>query len=256
MLILDLRKKTLWFGAIIVLLIIAGILFFNAFQGRRLISMAAKSLRLLPVYRVNTTLPQVALSFDASWGAEHTEEILNILDRYQIKSTFFLVNVWIEDYPELSREISSRGHEIGLHSASHSNFSKLSPAQMEKELRDNFSLIKEITGQQGVLFRPPFGDYNNQVIKTASALGFQPVQWSVDSLDWKDISAAEIVERVLRNISVGDIVLLHNNGKHTAEALTTILETLKSKGLEAVPIGTLLLKDNWYIDYNGVQRAN
>lgn len=138
--------------------------------------------RLVPIYEVATEQPQVAISFDASWGAEHTEDILDLLDSYGVKGTFFLVNIWLEDYPELAREIAERGHEIGLHSATHPHFSELSAAQMDEELAANAAMIEEITGYQPQLFRPPFGDYNNQVIEQAAAAGYQSVQWSVETL--------------------------------------------------------------------------
>ncbi len=219
-----------------------------------LISSVSQSMRLLPIYKVDTPEQQVAISFDASWGAEHTKEILDILDRYQVKTTFFLVDIWIKDYPDMAKEIVARGHEIGLHSATHPHFTQLSTAEMEEELKSNAQTIFNTTGFQPVLFRPPFGDYNNSVISTTEALGYTAIQWSVDSLDWKDLSAVDIQNRVLKRIGPGDIVLFHNNGKHTAEALPAILDALKQKNLSVVPISQLLLKGDYYIDYNGIQR--
>lgn len=257
MILWDLRKKKFWLclaAAILVIALLA--LAFSYLEANHLISQVSKTVRLLPIYEVDTPYPQIAISFDASWGAEHTLEILDILDKHQVKTTFFLVNIWVEDYPDMTKEIAKRGHEIGLHSVTHPHFSQLSQENMEMELKNNFSLIKTTTGQAPILFRPPFGDYNNQVIKTSEALGYQPIQWSIDSLDWKDLSAQEIQSRVLKDISAGDIVLFHNNGKHTAEALEPILCAIEDKGLEVVPISELLLKQNWYIDFNGVQRAN
>lgn len=164
----------------------------KALKAHYLLSEVSKTVRLLPIYKVDTDKKALAISFDASWGAEYTPEILDILDSHQVKTTFFLVNIWLEDYPEMAGEISNRGHEIGLHSATHPHFSKLSPKNMEEELNKNFALINELTGQSPALFRPPFGDYNNQVIRTSQGLNFQPIQWSIDSLDWKDLTAEEI----------------------------------------------------------------
>ncbi|MGI6361339.1 MAG: polysaccharide deacetylase family protein [Bacillota bacterium] len=247
------RQRIGFIFALVVLLIL---LFAGPYiQGNYFISAVSQTVRLLPVYEVDTPKKQLSISFDASWGAEKTEKILDILDKYEIKTTFFLVNIWINDYPEMAREIASRGHEIGLHSVTHPNFTSLTDEQITQELNDNYQLIKEVTGQEAVLFRPPFGDYNNNVIEKCQNLGFMPIQWSIDSLDWKDLSATEIEERVMKDIGQGDIVLFHNNGKHTAEALDPILKQLTEEhNLEIVPISELLLKDNWYVDYNGVQR--
>ena len=210
--------------------------------------------RLVPVYKVATDQQAVSISFDASWGAEHTQNILDILDQHQVKTTFFLVNIWLEDYPAEAQEIADRGHEIGLHSVTHPRFSQLSVEQITDELIKNATLIAETTGYLATLFRPPFGDYNNRVISTASDLGFTTIQWSIDSLDWKDLSADEISQRVLQNISAGDIVLFHNNALHTAAALPQILGALAEKGLAVVPISELLLTGDTYIDSAGVQR--
>lgn len=210
--------------------------------------------RLLPIYGVETEEPLVAISFDASWGAEHTREILDTLDAYDVKASFFLVNLWVEEYPDLAREIAQRGHEIGLHSVSHPHFPALSQQEMAEELQENFRLIQETTGYCPSLFRPPFGDYDNTVIRTVNDCGYDCIQWSKDSLDWQDLSADAICERVLKDIHQGDIVLFHNNGLHTAEALPRILESLSAQGLQAVPVGEILLPGENYIDHQGIQR--
>ncbi|MEG1501517.1 MAG: polysaccharide deacetylase family protein [Clostridiales bacterium] len=256
MLVLDLRKKRLWFFLMAIVLILAVLFFFfNYLESNYLFSAVSQTVRSLPIYKVDTTENKLSISFDASWGAEHTEKILDILDKYQIKATFFLVNIWLEDYPEMAQKIAARGHEIGLHSTTHPHFSQLSENQMEEELKTNWQKIQDITKKNAILFRPPFGDYDNRVIKTSENLGYIPIQWSIDSLDWKDLSSQEIQNRVLKNIGPGDIVLFHNNGKYTAEALEPILENLQKKNLQVVPIGELIFQKDYYIDYNGVQHC-
>ena len=252
--IIDLRKKRTWLLLLLALVLLLGPVVLAAYYGNQLLGAVASGPRLLPIYEVATERQAIAISFDASWGAEHTENILDTLDDYGIQTTFFLVNIWVQDYPELAAEIAKRGHEIGLHSVSHPHFSELSTEQMQTELRENFRLIQETTGTSPRLFRPPFGDYNHQVIQTSEELGFQPIQWSVDSLDWKDLSADEICNRVLQDLHAGDIVLFHNNGKHTAEALPRIIAACQEKGLDIVPVSELLLDGETYIDANGVQR--
>ncbi len=111
-----------------------------------------------------------------------------------------------------------------------------------------------MTGETATLFRPPYGDYNDTVIQVCEEMGYIPIQWSVDSMDWKGLSAGEINQRVLNQVDNGAIVLFHNNGENTAEALKTILPQLKSKGYAILPIGEMVLRDNYYVDYNGRQR--
>ena len=209
-----------------------------------------------PVYSVEREDSVIALSFDASWGAEHTDDILATLRQYNVKTTFFLVNLWMDEYPDKVRAIDADGHEIGLHSATHPHFTTLSEAEIISELEKNQSTVKELTGKESAIFRPPYGDYNDAVINTVSALGLTAVQWSVDSLDWKGLSAEEISGRVLNGVSPGAIVLLHNNGDHTAEALNTFLPALLEKGYRIVPVGELLFKGDSYVDANGVMHGN
>ena len=103
------------------------------------------------------------------------------------------------------------------------------------------------------MFRPPYGDYNNLLIETAEKLGLYSIQWDVDSLDWKDLSAVEIEKRVIERVKAGSIVLFHNQGLHTADALLSIIRTLKNQGYEFVPIGELIYKKDFKIAVNGEQ---
>lgn len=211
--------------------------------------------QLKPVYFVATDEKKIAISFDATWGAEYTPKILEILDKYDITTTFFLTNIWLKEYPQVAKEIRMAGHEIGMHSVSHPHFNQLSEQQMEAELTGNATMIEEITKFTPTLFRPPFGEYNNKVIATIQRLGYIPVQWSVDSLDWKEnITREEIVKRVTTKLHPGAIVLFHNNGMYTADALEEIIEYALKNGYEIIPISQLLYKNNYYIDHQGAQK--
>jgi polysaccharide deacetylase family sporulation protein PdaB len=258
MIVIDMRgrRKYKWGVGIVLMILMLGVVIAPAqLTGRNyLVSMVTKTFKLVPIYSVDVPDKRIAISFDATWGTENTERLLDILDKHNVKTTFFLVNIWLEKYPNVARTISERGHEIGMHSATHPHFSQLSEAQMEKELKENFQMIQDITGQKPVLFRPPYGDYNNNVIRTVDRLGFKTIQWSVDSLDWKDLSAQQIQDRILSKIKPGDIVLFHNAGKYTPDALDPLLTTLKEQGYQVVPISELLLQGDYYIDYAGVQR--
>lgn len=220
-----------------------------------LLPVFAPTERLVPIYSVETPARKVAISFDAAWGADKTPQILEILDRYQVRTTFFLVDFWMEKYPEVTKKIAAAGHEIGNHSATHPHMSTLSPEEIRAELTRTNKRIKELTGQDPLLFRPPFGDYNNTLIKTVEELGMFTIQWDVDSLDWQDLSAEEITRRVLDQVRPGSIVLFHNNALHTPEALPTIIEKLQAEGYQIVPVSELIYKDHYYIEsHSGRQR--
>ena len=125
--------------------------------------------------------------------------------------------------------------------------SKLSKAQIEDELTTSAQAIERVTGQKVTLFRPPYGDYNNTLIERAEAQGLYTIQWDVDSLDWKNLSATEIALRIVNGVKAGSIILCHNNGLHTAKALPMIFSTLKNRGYRFVPIGELIYKNGYEI---------
>lgn len=244
-----------WLLGIVGLLIAGSVVGSVVNVSRSLITVVSGPNKLKPIYSVDITENKIAISFDACWGVERTESILDTLDKYNVKTTFFLVNIWLEDYPEKAREIAARGHEIGLHSTTHPRFTELSREQMRKELQENHDLIKKTTGYDPILFRPPFGDYNNTVVSVTREMGYYPIQWSIDSLDWKNIPPDNMIERVLSRAKAGDIVLFHNDGKHTPEAIGPIIEGLQKRGFQIVPISQLIIKGDYYVDVNGIQRS-
>ena len=213
----------------------------------------APAKKKLPIYSVETDRKRIAISFDATWGADKTPRLLEILRRHNVKTTFFLVSMWIRKYPEETRMIAREGHEIGLHSATHPDFRTLSDAEIRRELEDNLQAVRETTGFAARLFRPPFGAYDDRVIGVVESMGIIPVQWDVDSLDWMNVTPQQIVHRVTRLVRPGSIVLFHNNAESTPAALPEILRRLQSQGYEIVPVSQLLHKGPHYIDHTGRQ---
>ena len=206
--------------------------------------------RLVPIYYVDTGEKKIAISFDASWGAEYTPTLLEILKENDITTTFFLTGFWVEKYPEMVKEIFAVGHEIGNHTYSHPHLNSLEPEQIKVELERVGHMIYELTEEQPNLFRPPFGEYSNKVIQTAEQCGYRTIQWSIDSLDWQELGVEPMVKRVTEKLHPGAIVLFHNNGKYTAEALPEIINYAHEQGYEIVPISELLYQENYKIDSN------
>ncbi len=214
-------------------------------------------LKGLPIYCVDKGEEKVcAISFDAAWGNEDTGELIRILDEYNVKTTFFVVGSWVDKYPESVKELSDAGHEIMNHSDTHPHMTQISKEAMQKEIDQCDAKIKAITGVEPYLFRPPYGDYNKEVIEEVAKCGHYTMQWSVDSLDWKDLSAQQIYSRVTGNIHPGAIVLFHNAAKNTPEALPMILKTLTDDGYKIVPVSEIIMKDNYTIDHTGKQITN
>lgn len=214
------------------------------------------NLKQLPIYSVERDDKKIAISFDCAWGVDYTDKLLTILCEEEITCTFFVVEFWAEKYADYLKKIVENGHEVGTHSSTHPKLSLLDKPSIEKELLLSKQKIEDITGKKVELFRPPFGDYNDTVIKTATENGLFSIQWDVDSLDWKDISAKEIANRVISKTKSGSIVLFHNQGKNTTVALPEIIKTLKEKGYTFVKISDLIYKENYKILPNGRQIKN
>ena len=210
--------------------------------------------RELPVYNVDRDDGKLAISFDASWGGDKTLRLLDILDEYGIKTTFFLVDIWVKSYPDLVKEIAARGHEIGNHSTTHPHMSQLSEDRITEELATQAGHVQELTGARPTLFRPPYGDYNDRLVRTARAQGYEVIQWSVDSQDWKNRGAEDVIARA-KKAGSGDIVLFHNDADFTVDALPAILDDYKARGLTVVPVSELLLQGETVIDVQGKQHA-
>lgn len=207
----------------------------------------------LPIYSVEIPEKKIAISFDAAWGNEYTNNILDTLDKYNVKSTFFLVGFWADKYPDDVKEISRRGHDVGNHSTTHPNMSQLSKEKMLEELNTTGKKIEDLIGIKPTLFRPPFGDYNDLLIRTCDEIGYHTIQWDVDSLDWKELGVQPVVDRVVRNVRNGSIVLFHNNAKYIKDFLPLVIEKLQETGYEIVPISELIYKDNFIMDNTGRQ---
>lgn len=251
--VLFLKKTTLAFIAVL-------LIFFTVFSlNSRVLDVGAtyfSSVKKLPIYSVKTNENKVAISFDAAWGADKTREIMTICESYKVGATFFLVGFWIEKYPDMVKEIYNRGFEIGIHSNTHPDMTKLSKARIREELTTNIKLIENLTGFRPKLFRPPYGYYNNALIDVCENLGLSCIEWSVDSLDWKGLTASEISGRVISRAENGSIVLFHNNSDNILDGLKMVLEYFNCNKKEVVAIGELIYYTDFTINNQGEQIKN
>lgn len=214
----------------------------------------AGSDRLLPIYCVETEKKQIAISFDAAWGNDDTQQLIDILKEYDVPATFFVVGAWVDKYPESVKALSDAGHQIQNHSNTHPHMPQLSKEQIKDEIESCNKKIESITGKTPTLLRPPYGDYSNSLIEVMDQLGMYTIQWDVDSLDWKENATADsICDRVTSKVKPGSIVLFHNDADNTPAALPEILKCLKDDGYEFVFIEDLIMKENYSIDHTGKQ---
>ncbi len=211
------------------------------------------STRLVPVYCVDTEQKQVAITFDAAWGADKTQGILDILGQYNVKATFFLVGFWVDEYPDMVKKIDEAGMEIGTHSNNHPDMAKLDKKQIDDELDQSISKIQNITGKKVEFFRPPFGSYNNTLLESAQQHDLISIQWDVDTLDWKGLSATQISDRVMSKVKNGSIILMHNNSDNVLDGLKLTLDRLKVRGYNVTEVGKLVYKSDFTIARDGTQ---
>lgn len=214
--------------------------------------------RELPIYCVQTDEKKVALSFDAAWGNEDTQKILDILKKHNVHVTFFMTGGWVEKFPDDVKAIYEAGHDLGNHSENHKNMSQLSNEEKTQELMTVHNKVKELTGVEMNLFRPPYGDYDDAVILNATENGYYTIQWDVDSLDWKDYGVENIINTVVnhKNLGNGSIILCHNGAKYTKDALEAMIMGLKEKGYEIVPVSELIYREDYHMDVTGRQIKN
>ena len=192
-------------------------------------------------------------TFASPWGNEDTEHLIEILAKYNVKTTFFVVGDWVDKYPESVKALHDAGHEVMSHSTHHDHYNSLTSSQIVADIQESCDKIEAVTGTRPTLFRCPYGEYNDTVVSTINGLGMHVIQWDVDSLDWKGLSSDEITSRVLTRVQPGSIVLFHNAAEHTPEALAGIIEALIADGYSIIPISQMILPGDTSIDPNGRQ---
>ncbi|MBR5272105.1 MAG: polysaccharide deacetylase family protein [Clostridia bacterium] len=243
-------------GITAILCVAVAVIFAVCIAARTVSTSASAPARKIPIYSVGTTEKKVCLTFDAAWGNEDTQQLIDILAQYNIKATFFIVGEWVDKYPESVKALSDAGHSIQNHSDTHPHLPQLSREKVIEELENCNDKIEAITGVRPDLIRVPYGDYNNAVVESAESIGMYTIQWDVDSLDWKDLSAQDIHGKVVNKVKEGSIVLFHNAALHTPEALPSIIESLIEKGYKFVTVGELIYRDNYTVDHTGRQQSN
>lgn len=242
------KQKIILTGCCVLAAVLAASICCSSYQS---VVQTAATPRNIPIYCVETDKKQVSISFDAAWGNEQTDTLLDILKEKNVKATFFLVGNWVDKYGDSVKRIAQEGHDIGNHSSTHAHLPQLSDDKIKEDITQCNSKIEKLIGCKPVLFRPPYGDYNNNLVNVTDSIKMYCVQWNIDSLDWKDPTPDEMISRIKGKLQNGSIVLMHNGAKNTPAALPQIIDMIKSEGYEIVPISKLLLQGDYYTDQEG-----
>lgn len=240
---------------IVSLLTVAVLIGIASVDSEKVIQTSANE-KLLPIYNVQTEEAKIAFTMNCAWSADDIDKILEILEKNNVKITFFMVGNWIDKYPEAVKKIYEAGHEIGTHSNTHPHVNQLSAEKNLEEIKLSVSKIEQITGNKTNLYRTPYGEYNNTVIKTAQENGYYTIQWNLDTLDYEGLTGEQMWNRIKNKLENGSIILSHNGTKYTAESLDMLINNIKSKGFEIVKVSDLIYKDNYTINNNGTQINN
>lgn len=239
------------FSTVAILLCGAG-LFVPNFE--QTIETSASTKKLLPIYSVETEDKKISLTINCAWNADDIDMILDTLSKYKVQVTFFMVGDWVDRFPDAVKKINDAGHEIGNHSDTHPHVNNLTLEKNCEQIRKCGDKIKKITGKKSELYRGPYGEYNDIVIKAAKQEEHQVIQWSLDTLDYKGLTGDEMWNRLKDKLKNGSIILMHNGTAHTAESLDKIIYNIKQKGFEIVKVSDLIYNNNYIIDNNGMQK--
>jgi len=206
------------------------------------------------IYGVKRDDNKIAFTMDCGAGSDNLPYILDTLDEYGLKITFFMTGKFVDKNRDMVKEVALRGHEIGNHSWSHPSFYDLTGEEMLSQLNRTADLIEELTGQHTTLFRPPEGNCNSKIRAIVNAAGYEVIRWTHESYDSrKEASAARSLKYSTKDITGGSIILTHIDADCTVSVLRDILTWYSDNGFEVVTVGELLHKGETTTDENGLQ---
>lgn len=238
-----------------VAILLFGSIFFLGGANVNTMEMTAGVDKLVPIYSVETNKQRISLTINCAWNADDIDQILGVLDKCNVKATFFMVGDWVDKFPDDVKKIAEAGHEIANHSNTHPHVNSLSYEENVEEVIKCSEKIKSLTGKEVNLYRAPYGEYNNTVIQAAEDNGYKVIQWSVDTLDYEGLNEDQMIDRINKNLKTGSIILMHNGTENTASSLEGIIKNIQSKGYNIVKVSDLVYSENYQIDSNGTQKS-
>lgn len=191
------------------------------------------------IYNGDTSQNKVCFMINVYWGTEYIEDMLDIFDLYNVKTTFFVGGSWFAKNTEMAQEIYKRGHEIGNHGYNHKDHDKINFQQNYDEIHKTHLLVSANLGIEMNLFAPPSGAFNDTTIEVATSLNYKTIMWTHDTIDWRDKNTDLIIKRATKNLSNGDLILMHPT-KNTLEALNSILAHAENNGFEPTTVSKVI----------------
>ena len=222
-------------SAIIIIMLVCMVCFVGASTSNFALSYQNEDV----IYHGNQASNKVCIMINVYWGTEYLDDMLEVLDKYNVKTTFFVGGQWVEKEPEMLSKIVSSGHEIANHGYFHKDQEYLDYNQNYQEIKVNHELVKTMTGVTMNLFAPPSGSFNKSTIKACFDLGYQTIMWTKDTIDWRDKDANLIYSRATNKLKGGDLILAHPT-QSTLSALPLILEYFKLNNFEATTVSNCL----------------
>lgn len=209
---------------------------------------------LLPIYGVSTTDKKIALTFDCAWENSDTQQLIDILNEYDVKATFFTTGDWCERYPKDVLTLFNEGHSIQNHSYNHPHVATIPKNKLIEDTVACDDIIEEITGVRPTLYRSPYGEFSDSMLEVFEGeLLHKVIQWTADSRDWQGREAVDIAHTIISKSQSGGIMLFHNDTQNTPEALQIIIPELQSQGYEFVLVEDLILWEDYEINHQGLQ---
>lgn len=192
-----------------------------------------------PVYRGNPEKPLVAFAINVAWGNEYIPRMLEVLKKHNAEATFFLEGRWVKENPTVAQLITAAKQEVGNHSYTHPNMANLGTNAITNEIQKTNSVILATTDQKVEWFAPPSGSFRDEVVNVASKLGLGTIMWTADTIDWQKPPKDVLINRVMKKVDNGTIVLMHPTAP-TADSLDELLTKIEASGRKVVNISTLL----------------
>lgn len=220
------------------------------------VQTSVENTKMLPVYSVDTEENKIALTINCAWNADDIDKILDTLSKNEVKATFFMVGDWVNKFPDAVKKIHDSGNEIANHSESHAHVNNLNHEKNIEQITKCSDRIKALTGNPTTLYRGPYGEYNDTVVKAAQDSNHIMIQWNIDTLDYNGLTGEQMWQRIEPKLEKGSIILMHNGTENTALSLDMIIKNIKEKGYEPVTVSELIYKEDYTIDNNGIQHKS
>ncbi|MCH5155919.1 MAG: polysaccharide deacetylase family protein [Clostridiales bacterium] len=224
-------------GNIVICTTVAAVLALSVNVGTAKVSAAGRQ----PLYS-GKSATKVSLMVNVYWGTEYIKPMLDIFEKYNFKTTFFVGGSWVVGNPDTLKTIAEAGHEIGNHGYYHKDHKKLDASYNRKEISSTHDAVKDVLGIDMTLFAPPSGSFGDTALGVAEELGYRSVMWTRDTIDWRDHDSNLIYKRAVKNIKGGDLILMHPTDS-TVKALEDILQAVVAAGLKVAPVSEVLESD-------------